>query len=461
MATATPAFIDGLARSLGPSLVSTDPGDLEAYGRDWTRIYPSAPSALVRPRTTAEVSELLRECHRAGVPVVPSGGRTGLAGGAVASHGEVVLSLERMRALGAVDTVGHTLAVEAGAVTAAVHEHAAEQGLTWPIDLAAKGSCQIGGNLATNAGGVRVIRYGHTRNWVLGLTAVLADGSVLDMNRSLEKNNTGTDLRQLFIGSEGTLGVITEVTLKLCRLPPEQQVMLFSVGTIEDVLAFFAQARGGPFIISAFECFSSKCLEHVMAEKKVGAPLGAAREFYVLMEVEGEQERLFAWLESMLEQGLVADGTLAQDSQQARRLWTYREGISESLAPSFPHKNDVALPVHALAAFYRDLEALFGQRYQGWDVCVFGHIGDGNLHLNFLKPKAMSVDEFVGHTASADHELFALVQRHGGSISAEHGIGLVKKAYLKYSRSDQELATLRAVKAALDPTNILNPGKIF
>jgi FAD/FMN-containing dehydrogenase len=461
MATATSALIDGLARSLGSSLVSTDPGDLEAYGRDWTRIYTPAPSALLRPRSTAEVSEILRACHGAGVAVVPSGGRTGLAGGAVATAGEVVLSLERMRRMEAVDTVGHTLVVEAGAVTEAVHQHCAEHGLTWPIDLAAKGSCQIGGNLATNAGGVRVIRYGHTRHWVLGLTAVLADGTVLDMNRSLEKNNTGTDLRQLFIGSEGTLGVITEVTLKLCRLPPEQQVMLFSVGSLEDVLRFFAEARKGPFIISAFECFSSKCLEHVMAEKKVGAPLGVEREFYVLMEVEGEQERLFGWLESMLEQSLVADGTLAQDSQQVRRLWTYREGISESLAPSFPHKNDVALPVHALAAFYRDLQALFGQRYQGWEICVFGHIGDGNLHLNFLKPKGMSVPEFVGHTSSSDHELFALVQRHGGSISAEHGIGLVKKPYLAYSRSPAEIATLRAIKAALDPKNILNPGKIL
>lgn len=461
MAAPTHAFIAGLAQRFGPTLVSTDPGDLEAYGRDWTRIYPPAPSALLRPRSTEEVSQILQQCYAAGVSVVPSGGRTGLAGGAVAAQGEVVLSLERMRKLGPVDTVGHTLAVEAGAVTEAVHQHAAEHGLTWPIDLASKGSCQIGGNIGTNAGGVRVIRYGHTRNWVLGLTAVLADGTVLDMNRALEKNNTGTDLRQLFIGSEGTLGVVTEATLKLCRLPPEQRVMLFSVGRIEEVLGFFAEARKGPFIISAFECFSKSCLEHVMAEKKIGAPLDTRRDFYVLMEVEGSEERLYGWLESVLERGLVADGTLAQDALQARRLWTYREGISESLAPRSPHKNDVALPVHALASFHRDLEALLAQRYQGWQVCVFGHIGDGNLHLNFLKPDGVSVPEFVAHTASADHELFALVQRHGGSISAEHGIGLVKKPYLHYSRSEQEIVTLRALKAALDPKNILNPGKIF
>jgi FAD/FMN-containing dehydrogenase len=461
MTTATSAFIENLARNLGRSLVSTDPGDLQVYGRDWTRAVAPAPSALVRPGTTEEVSEVLRECHRAGVPVVPSGGRTGLAGGAVASRGEVVLSLERMRKVGALDTVGHTLGVQAGAVTEAVHQHAAQESLTWPIDLAAKGSCQIGGNIATNAGGVRVIRYGSTRQWVLGLTAVLADGTVLDMNRCLEKNNTGTDLRQLFIGSEGTLGVITEATLKLCRLPPEQQVMLFSVGSLRNVLDFFAEARRAPFVISAFECFSSKCLEHVMREKKIGAPLSVERDFYVLLEVEGAQEQLFSWLEVMLEGTLVADGTLAQDSQQARRLWAYRESISESLAPSSPHKNDVALPVHALAAFYADLEALFGQRYQGWEICVFGHVGDGNLHINLLRPNAMNEEDFLAHTSSVDTALFSLVQRHGGSISAEHGIGLLKKPYLKYSRSEHEIAALRAVKAALDPTNLLNPGKIF
>jgi FAD/FMN-containing dehydrogenase len=461
MTPPTASFLAGLAARLGPAQVSSDPGELEAYGRDWTRVYPSAPSAVLRPRSTLEVSEMLRACHAEGVAVVPSGGRTGLAGGAVASHGEVVLTLERMRQLGEVDVVGQTLAVGAGAVTEAVHQHCAAHGLTWPIDLASKGSCQIGGNIATNAGGVRVIRYGHTRNWVLGLTAVLADGTVLDMNRALEKNNTGTDLRQLFIGSEGTLGVVTEATLKLCRLPPEQRVLLLSVGGVSDVLALFAEARRGPFIISAFECFSQPCLEHVMAHRRIGAPLASARDFYVLMEVEGAEEPLHDWLESLLARGLVADGTLAQDAQQGRRLWGYREGITESLAPRFPHKNDLALPVLALPAFHRDLQALLSRTYPGWEVCVFGHIGDGNLHVNVLKPPSMSVQELVAHTASADHELFALVQRHGGSISAEHGIGLVKKAYLGYSRSPQQIATLRAVKAALDPTNILNPGKIF
>jgi FAD/FMN-containing dehydrogenase len=214
-------------------------------------------------------------------------------------------------------------------------------------------------------------------------------------------------------------------------------------------------------VISAFECFSQRCLLHVMQEQHVGAPLDVEREFYVLLEVEGDQERLDTWLESVLARSLVADGTMAQDSQHARRLWQYREGITESLAPSFPHKNDVALPVHALAAFHADLEALYAQRYRGWDICVFGHIGDGNLHINLLKPTGMSVEDFLALTSVADQELFALVQRHGGSISAEHGIGLLKKPYLQYSRSEQEMATLRAVKAAFDPRNVLNPGKIL
>jgi FAD/FMN-containing dehydrogenase len=446
---------------LDASLVSTDAGDLTAYGCDWTRVFPVRPSAVVRPRSTEEVSAVLRLCHEAQVPVVPSGGRTGLAGGAVASHGEIVLSLERLRALGPVDTLGQTVTVGAGAVTAAVHEHAAAQGLLYPIELASKGSCQIGGNIGTNAGGVRVIRYGHTRNWVLGLTVVLADGTVLDLNRCLEKNNTGADLRQLFIGSEGTLGVVTEATLKLCRPPRSAHVLLAAVGDIAAVLRFFKESRQGPFTLSAFECFSHACLERVMAHKQVGAPLGLERPFYVLMEVEGELERLEDWLGSMLTQGLVADGTLSQDGTQARRLWTYRESISESLASAFPHKNDLALPVHALAAFYTDFERLLAERYPGWTVCIFGHIGDGNLHLNALKPAAWSIEDFVTHTRRADDDVFALVQRHGGSISAEHGIGLLKKPYLHYSRNPAEIVALRALKHALDPLEILNPGKIF
>ncbi len=456
------AFIDDLSRRFDPHTVSTDAADLEVYGRDGTRVYPSRPSAVVRPRREEEVSELLAACHERGVAVVPSGGRTGLAGGAVAMKGEVVLSLERMRGLADVDVLGQSLVVGAGATTQSVHEHAQRQGLTWPIDLASKGSCQIGGNVGTNAGGVRVIRYGHVRNWILGLRAVLADGTCLSVNRRLSKDNTGFDLKQLLIGSEGTLGVVTEATLKLTATAPPETVMLFAVAGLDAALELLQAARRGPFVITAFECFSDQCLEYVVRRQTVGAPFANMSEFYVLLAVEADTESLHGWLTTVLLCPWLVDATLALDATQARRLWSYREAISESLGVlGFPHKNDVALPVDRLGEFYRDLKQLFSSRYADWQICVFGHLADGNLHINTMKPESMSVEDFRARAMLADHEVFELVRRFGGSISAEHGIGLVKRPYLEYARAPSELELLRRIKATLDPHGILNPGKIF
>jgi FAD/FMN-containing dehydrogenase len=414
---------------------------------------------VARPRTTDEVARLLALCDRHQQPVVPSGGRTGLAGGAVAARGELVLSLERMRRIYPVDELGATVRVQAGAVTQAVHEHAARAGLTWPVDFAAKGSAQIGGNIATNAGGVRVIRYGLTRQWVLGLEVVLASGTVLELGGALEKNNTGTDLRQLFIGSEGTLGVITEATLKLAPRPGPADVVLAAVTDLAAVLRLFRAARRAPFTIAAFELFTDRCLDRLLRHRALRRPFAAPAGCYVLLEAEGgARPALEDWLGA---QDLL-DATLAQSSAQAAELWALREGISESLAATgFPHKNDIALPISALEPFCAEMEALLAARYPGWELCLFGHIGDGNLHVNVMKPEALSKDEFVAQTGGVDRDLFALVQRHQGTISAEHGIGLLKKPYLGYSRSPAELAVMRALKAALDPRGILNPGKIF
>ncbi len=444
-------------------VLSREPADLAAYGRDWTKIHPPAPSAIAFPRTTDEVSRLLALCSRHRVPVVPSGGRTGLAAGAVAARGELVLSMERMRRMDPVDEDGLTVRVQAGAVTEAVHHHVRPLGLTWPVDFASKGSSQVGGNIATNAGGVRVIRYGLTRQWVLGLEVVLASGAVLELNGALEKNNTGFDLRQLFIGSEGTLGVITEATLKLTRLPARTDVFLFAVPDLPGVLRLFRAARKGPFTLAAFEFFTDRCLARVQRHRSLHSPLGAPASHYVLVEAEaGEPDALEVWVGSLLEEGLATDGTLAQSTAQAAELWALREGISESLtATGFPHKNDIALPVGGLEAFCAEFEADFAREYPGWEICLFGHIGDGNLHVNVMKPDDLSVEAFKQKTAAADRQLFALVQRHRGSISAEHGIGLLKKPYLSFSRSPEELALLRAIKQALDPRGLLNPGKIL
>ncbi len=440
---------------------STDPDDLATYGRDWTKVYAPKPSLLVRPRTVGEVSAFLARCNAERVKVVPSGGRTGLAAGAVAKDGEVVLSLERMRAMADVDTLGMTVRVEAGAVTEAVHQHCARVGLTWPVDFASKGSSQVGGNIATNAGGVRVIRYGLTRQWVLGLQVVLANGEVLELNGALEKNNTGVDLRQLFIGSEGILGVVTAATLKLCRLPEKTDVFLFAVPSLDGVLNVFEAARKGPFTVSAFEFFTDRCLARLMRHRKVKPPFDAETPFYVLLEVEAETGAE-AWLAALFEQGLVTDGTQAQNAEQARSLWAYREGISESLsATGMPHKNDIALPIAALKAFCGELERLLAARYPGWELCLFGHIGDGNLHVNIMKPDAMGKDDFLSTTHGVDSDLMALVREHRGSVSAEHGIGLLKREWLGHTRSAAEVSIMRQLKGVLDPNGILNPGKVL
>jgi FAD/FMN-containing dehydrogenase len=467
-------LLSQIARDLPPDFLSQDPADLTEYGKDWTKVWAPAPSAVAFPRTTAEVSKLLALCSAAKVAVVPSGGRTGLAGGAVAANGEVVLSLSRMRRIDPVDALGGTVRVQAGAITEAVHQHCAPHGLTWPVDFASKGSSTVGGNIATNAGGVKVIRYGLTRQWVLGLEVVLASGEVLEIGGALEKNNTGLDLRQLFIGSEGTLGVITEATLKLTRLPGATAVMLLGVPDIAGVLALFRAARTGPFALEAYEFFSQQCLDRVQRHRALRPPLGTSCAHYVLLEVQaggaggaggegaGLTPELEAWVSHVFESGLAVDGTLAQHGGEARALWELREGISESLsATGLPHKNDVALPIAELGGFCEALGDVFTRRYPGWEICLFGHVGDGNLHINVMKPDAMDRAEFFAKTKEADRDMFELVQKHHGSISAEHGIGLLKKAFLGFSRSEGEMSVMRAVKRALDPLGLLNPGKVI
>ncbi len=454
---------DALSELRGSTTVVIDDDTRAEYGTDRTRVHTPAPSAVVFPRSTREVSEILAICTRREIAVVPSGGRTGLAGGAVARNGELVLSLEKMRSIGAVDPVGMTVRVQAGAITEAVHEAAAAHDLIWPVDFASKGSSQVGGNIATNAGGVKVIRYGLTRNWVLGLTVVKASGEVLDLDGALEKNNTGIDLRQLFIGSEGTLGVITEATLKLAPAPGRLDVFFFALDSLAAILRLFQAARRGPFVLSAFEMLTDRCLARLERHRGLRSPLDEDAGYYVLLEVEApDRDALEDWLGSVVEDELVLDGTLAADRRQARALWELREDISESLAMTgTPHKNDVALPVASLPAFCEQLEEVFEDRYPGWEICLFGHIGDGNLHINVMKPDAMDRRTFLESVHGADEAVFGLVRAHHGSISAEHGIGLLKRAWLGYTRSPAEIELMRAMKRLLDPKGILNPGKVF
>ncbi len=460
-------FLREVSAKFPSDFLTQDPHELETYGKDWTKVYAPKPSAVVFPRTTEEVSRFLKLCFQNDIAVVPSGGRTGLAGGAVAAKGEVVLSLTRMNRMGPVDPMSQIVRVQAGAVTEAVHRHCEPHGLTWPVDFASKGSSHIGGNISTNAGGVKVIHYGMTRNWVLGLQVVTMQGDILELNGALEKNNTGVDLRQLFIGSEGTLGIVTEATLKLARLPEHLDVFFFAVKEFKDVLTLFLEARKGPFTLQAYECLLHNCLEAVVWNLGVKSPFNDKHGAYVLMEVERPttpeaQGRLDEWLGSLFERGLIQDGTLAQSPREAKELWMLREAVAESLTrKAFLHKNDIALPVAELNTFLDAMMNVFATKYPGLDVYVFGHIGDGNLHVNTLKPEGMDREEFLTRAHAADEDLFELVRSHQGSVSAEHGIGLLKKDALKYSRTPEELSIFKAMKRALDPKNLLNPGKVF
>ncbi|MFC3814115.1 FAD-binding oxidoreductase [Lysobacter sp. GCM10012299] len=450
------------ARAPGLRL-STDPGDMEHYGRDWTRRWTPAPLAVALPSSVEEVQMILRWANEEGIAVVPSGGRTGLSGGAVAANGELVLSLERMNRVLDFNAVDRTLTVQAGIPLEAVHNAAREHGLAYPVDFGARGSCSIGGNIATNAGGIRVIRYGNTREWIAGLAVVTGKGDLLELNRALIKNSSGYDLRQLMIGSEGTLGIFVEATLRLTDPPPPTNVMLLALPSFEVLMKVFAAFRER-LALEAFEFFTDRALHHVLAH---GAqkPFEEVHPFYVVTEFAvGDEQReaaAMAAFEFCLEQGLVSDGVISQSDAQAAQLWRLREGITESLARWRPYKNDVSVRISAMPEFLAQTQALLAREYPQFDVVWFGHIGDGNLHINVLKPEGMEDAEFVGHCEQVTKLLAQSLERHGGSISAEHGIGLVKKLYLLGTRSEAEVEIMRGIRRVLDPNGVLNPGKLF
>lgn len=457
-----------LSAIVGEDRVSTEPGDLETYGRDWTRVYRPAPCAVVFPATTSEVADVVKLCAAHGQAIVPSGGRTGLAAGAVAKEGELVLSLERLNFIDEPCPLARTVKVGAGAITGEVHEKTKALGLTWPVDFASVGSSQIGGNIATNSGGIRVVRYGLTRQWVLGLTVVTAEGEILNLNGELEKNNTGFDLRQVFIGTEGTLGIITEVVLKLDVLPQAEAVGFLGVAGILEALEVFKHARQMPGLtIRAFEYMQRPCLDAVVKHRGATDPFENEYGAYILVEVEGTTEEkardsLERWLERSFEEELVLDGVVGQSSKDNESLWTLREGISESLThEAFLYKYDVSMNIRDLAAFEHALTEKLQTLSPELRVYLFGHIGDGNLHVNILKPESMTNETFLGICHENDPHLFSLIRDFSGSVSAEHGIGLLKKSALPYSRSRVELEYFRKLKSIFDPHEILNPGKII
>lgn len=454
--------LHALARDLPQLRLKTDPADLEHYGHDWTRRWTPAPLAIAFPASVEQVQAIVRWANANAVAIVPSGGRTGLSGGAVAAHGELVVSLERMGRVLGFDAVDRTLTVEAGIPLQLAQEAARGHGLQYPVDFAARGSASIGGTIATNAGGIRVVRYGNTREWIAGLKLVTGTGDLLDLGRALVKNSSGYDLRHLAIAAEGTLGIVVEATLRLTDPPPPTNVMLLALPSFEALMRVFEAFRAR-LQLQAFEFFTDVALKHVLAHG-AQAPFAEAHPFYVVTEFasdEASEAEALAAFEQCMGEGLVNDGVISASDGQAQQLWRLREGITESVARYVPYKNDVSVRIAAMPAFLAEAQALLAREYPQFEVVWFGHIGDGNLHINILKPDAMAQADFVADCERVTKLLAGALQRHGGSISAEHGIGLVKKPYLGCTRSEAEIAAMRGIKALFDPAGIMNPGKLF
>jgi FAD/FMN-containing dehydrogenase len=456
-------FLTALATLLPSSRYTCDAGECEYYAQDWSRTLTPRASAVIFPESTEEVSKVLALAHQHAIPVVPSGGRTGLSGGAVATWGEVVVSTVRMNRIGQVHPGSMSLQVEAGSITEAVHGRCAEMGLTWPVDFASKGSSTVGGNIATNAGGIRVIRYGNTRNWILGLTVVSMDGTVHRFNRDLEKNNTGYDFRQLLTGSEGTLGIITEATLKLCPLPKSTSLFFFALEDFKQLLGLFDYARSNFPGLSAFECLDHASLSEVLSFSGESLPLASRGKVYALMELENTPEpESEAGLAGIFDNSLALDGIMARSEAEKKRIWHYREGVAEAiLTGHLVHQEDVSVPVRTLGEFYTEIEERYASILPGFQVYFFGHIGDGNLHIFIRKPEALSAESFRDRAKSSDFELFRTLEKYGGSVSAEHGIGLLKKHAIGFSRTQAEIELMRGIKKGFDPSGLMNPGKIF
>jgi FAD/FMN-containing dehydrogenase len=455
-------LLDRLRAELGQGAVMTGEAVSGRSAGIWGPARGIAAAALVRPRDTREVSRALALCHEARQPVAVHGGLTGVVDGAWATPDELVLSLERMQAIEAVDPLGRTLTVQAGARLQRVQEAAAEHGLMFPLDLGARGSAQIGGNAATNAGGNRVIRYGMIRDSILGLEAVLADGTVVSSLNAMLKNNAGYDLKHLFIGSEGTLGIVTRLVLRLRPAPASQATALLAVPDFDCVtglLGFADRALGGA--LSAFEVMWGDYYDFITGAGGPSAPLERGRPFYVLIEAlggdpAGDAARFEAVLSDALDQGLAGDALVAKSESERLRFWAVRDEVARMLDLDPMFLFDVSLPIRCMQTYIQGLRRAIDARWPGAAVFVFGHLGDGNLHLGIS----------AGTPGGADHaEVERLVYQPlasvGGSVSAEHGIGLQKKPWLPLSRTPEEIALMRTLKRALDPRGILNPGKVF
>ena len=463
-------LLNRFARLVDANGILTDPADMQRYLVEWRGLYEGRAAAILRPRDTMEVAAILRLANETRTAIVPQGGNTGLVGGQIPdeSGSQIVLSLERLTRVRTVDADNNTMTVEAGLTLAAAQQVARDHGRLFPLSLASEGSCQIGGNLSTNAGGTAVLHYGNARDLVLGLEVVLADGEIWDGLGGLRKDNTGYDLKQLFLGSEGTLGIITAATLKLFPAPAEQATALIGLGSPKAavrLLRHLERTSGG--LITSFELMPRIALDLVLRHiEGTRDPLSGSHPWYALVELSsgaGEQlaQRLQTLLSDEVAGELVADAAIAQNEAQRAQLWRLRESISEAQKREGGSiKHDVSVPVSRIDAFIAEAVAAVTHRLPGIRPVPFGHLGDGNIHFNLSQPVGADASVFVARWDEFNALVHEIVLAHGGSISAEHGVGRLKRDEIARLKPPVAMRLMRDIKRTLDPNNILNPGKV-
>lgn len=457
-----------LRQIVGEAFVIFEPSEIAPYSTDWRGRYSGAPLCVVRPDNTTQVSAVLAACATAGVPVVPQGGNTGLCGGATPIGGEVLLSLTRMNRVLAVDAENNTMSVEAGCTLHAAQTAAAQHERLFPLSLASEGSATIGGNLSTNAGGVQVLRYGNARDLTLGIEVVLADGRIWRDMRALRKDNTGYALKHLFIGAEGTLGVITAATLKLFPQPSGRHVAWVALAGPDAAISLLARLRDAiGDAITAFELVSDVALALVLRHiPNTRVPLAGEYAWHALVEVAeyrvGYGEALQQALADAVAAGDVLDATVASSEAQALKFWQLRECISEAQRiEGVSIKHDVSVPVSQIPRFIREAELALHAQFSDLRIVCFGHAGDGNLHYNLSKAGSVSNQQFIQQSGAVTRIVHDLVNSLGGSISAEHGIGQIKRDELAMYKDPLELELMRSIKQILDPHGLMNPGKVL
>jgi FAD/FMN-containing dehydrogenase len=465
-------FLDSCRKAIGVSHVITDEADMASYLVDWRRRYTGRAQAVLRPSSVDEVAALVRLCAEARVPVCPQGGNTGLVLGSVPDQSgrAVVLSLGRMNRIRDIDLQNDTMTVDAGCILATIQQAADERDRLFPLSLGAEGSCTIGGNLSTNAGGTGVLRYGNTRELCLGLEVVTPQGEIWHGLRSLRKDNTGYDLRDLFIGAEGTLGIITGAVIKLFPRPKATLTALAAMQTTDAALALLTLARQRcGATLTGFELMSQFCLELVAKHyPQMATPFSQPYPQYVLLELSDSEseEHAMAMLEALitsaLEQEAIQDAVVAGSIAQSRGLWDLREHITLAQADEGKNiKHDVSVPISRISEFIHDTDALLAQRFPGIRMVTFGHLGDGNLHYNVSPPVDVPADEFIERQHEVNQVVHDSVHRFHGSISAEHGLGALKRDEIRQYKSAVEMRLMRVIKDAIDPLQLMNPGKVL